>query len=218
MPRHALIFANGEPADGTMVQRTLADAHNPYVIAADGGVRIARLFDMPVHTIIGDMDSLSSDDHDHLKRTGAKFITYPPQKDFTDLELAFMHAIEQGMTWIRVIGGLGDRFDQTLANVYLLTLPILAGCDVAMVAGEQFLRVLSAGTPTLMGQVGDTLSLIPLGAIAEKIRTEGLQYPLNNETLLFGPARGISNVFLSSSVTLHIGVGHLLAIHTNGHA
>ena len=218
MSRQALIFANGEPADGTMVRRTLSEAHNPYVIAADGGVRVAKFFDVPVDTVIGDMDSLPDDEHTRLERIGTTFIQYPPQKDFTDLELAFMHAVEQGISWIRVIGGLGNRFDQTLANVYLLALPILAGCDVGIVAGGQFIRLLSAGSHHLSGTIGDTLSLIPLGGAVEKIRTEGLQYPLHDETLYFGPARGVSNVFLHPSITLHFATGQLLIIHTDGRA
>lgn len=217
-PRQALIFANGEAADGTMVRLALAQAHDPIVIAADGGARVAHFFDVPVHVVIGDMDSISPDDQLRLRQAGVQFITYPPEKDFTDLELALMYAIEQGASWIRIIGALGDRFDQTLANVYLMTLPMLASCDVGIVAGEQFLRVLRQGGNHLDGEVGDTLSLIPLNGSVKHIRTHGLKYALNDETLYFGPARGISNVFLSSHVSIHIGEGLLLAIHTRGRA
>src|SRR5690606_27709107 len=113
---------------------------------------------------------------------------------------ALIHAVEQGFTWIRIIGALGNRFDQTLANVYLLALPILASCDVGIVSGEQVLRLLRVGDNHLDGQIGDTLSLIPLGGVVEAVRTHGLQYPLHDETLHFGPARGVSNVFTSPHV------------------
>ena len=216
--RQALIFANGEPADGTMVRLSLAQAITPTVIAADGGVRVAHFFDMPVHTVIGDMDSLPSDEQIRLHDKQVQFITHPPEKDFTDLELALMYAVEQGFTWIRIIGAIGDRFDQTLANVYLLALPTLASCDVGIVAGEQVLRLLHVGDNHLEGQIGDTLSLIPLGGAVEAVRTHGLQYPLRDETLYFGPARGVSNVFLSTQVTVSVGAGQLLAIHTRGRA
>ncbi|MCU0479924.1 MAG: thiamine diphosphokinase [Anaerolineae bacterium] len=216
--QHALIFANGDPADGTMVRRTLSYVETPYVIAADGGVRVAKFFGVGVDTVIGDMDSIPDDDYLHLKHDNITLIQHPPQKDFTDLELALMHAVERGITWIRIIGAIGGRFDQTLANVYLLALPILMGRDVALVAGEQSISLLPAGVHSLEGQVGDTLSLIPLGGDVEKIRTDGLQYPLHDETLHFGPARGVSNVFLFPTITLHIGKGQLLVIHTNGRA
>jgi thiamine pyrophosphokinase len=216
--RQALIFANGEPADGTMVRLALAQAITPTVIAADGGVRVAQFFDMPVHVVIGDMDSLPTDEQVRLHDEHVQFITHPPEKDFTDLELALMYAIEQGFSWIRIIGAIGNRFDQTLANVYLMALPILASCDVAIVSGEQFLRLLRVGDNHLEGQIGDTLSLIPLGGAVERIRTHGLQYPLHDETLHFGPARGVSNVFTASHVTVSVGKGQLLAIHTRGRA
>ncbi|MCL4253288.1 MAG: thiamine diphosphokinase [Anaerolineae bacterium] len=217
-PRQALIFANGEPADGTMVRLAIAQATTPTVIAADGGVRVAHFFDMPVHIVIGDMDSLPSDEQTRLRDKQVQFITHPPEKDFTDLELALMYAVEQGFTWIRIIGAIGNRFDQTLANVYLLALPILASCDVGIVSGEQVLRLLRVGDNHLEGQIGDTLSLIPLGGAVEHIRTDRLQYPLHDETLHFGPARGVSNVFTSPHVTVSVGAGQLLAIHTHGRA
>lgn len=217
-PRQTLIFANGETADGTMVRLAIAQATTPTIIAADGGVRVAHFFDMPVHIVIGDMDSLPTDEQTRLHDKHVQFITHPPEKDFTDLELALIYAVEQGFSWIRIIGAIGDRFDQTLANVYLLALPILAPCDVAIVAGEQILRLLRVGENHLDGQIGDTLSLIPLGGAVEAVRTDGLQYPLHDETLYFGPARGVSNVFLSTHVTVHVGAGQLLAIHTRGRA
>jgi len=214
----ALIFANGDPADGSMVHRTLSNVRQPYVIAADGGVRVAKYFGVDIHTVIGDMDSIAPDDYQRLKNAGTTFIQHPPQKDFTDLELALLHAVEKDISWMRIIGGIGGRFDQTLANVYLLALPKLVGRDVGLVAGEQSMRLLYSGVHHIEGQVGDTLSLIPLGGAVKKIRTDGLQYPLKDETLYFGPARGVSNVFLFPTVTLHIGAGQLLVIHTNGRA
>ena len=49
----------------------------------------------------------------------------------------------------------------------------------------------------IAGQPGDSLSLIPVDAEATGIVTENLKYPLRHETLVFGPARGMSNVLLS---------------------
>ncbi len=212
---HFLIFANGDVNDGPMVRCALSTAHDARIVAADGGARVARHFGLAIDILIGDMDSVDSA---QLAVHGVDVRRYPPEKDETDLELALMLAAEEGAEWIRVIGGVGDRLDQTLANVYLLALPILASCDVRMVAGKQEVRLLRPGEHQMNGSVGDTVSLIPLGGAASGVQTENLRYPLRDETLEFGPARGISNVMQANSALIRLNDGMLLLVHTVGRA
>jgi thiamine pyrophosphokinase len=218
MPRHALIFANGDVHDGPMVRRALDNAVNPLVVAADGGARVAQFFGLRVETVIGDMDSLTTQELEVLTSAGAQVRRHPEDKDATDLELALYHARKVDADWIRIIGGVGDRLDQTLANVYLLGLPVLADCDVSLVAGKQETRLLHPGEHHIEGAVGDTVSLIPVGGAVNGIRTENLQYPLTDETLDFGPARGISNVLQAEAARITTRQGMLLLIHTTGKA
>lgn len=201
-----------------MVQRALAAARDPLIIAADGGARIAQSFGFQPQIVIGDMDSLTDSEVRALRDQGAEIAAYPPEKNETDLELALQYAAQMDMTWIRVIGALGDRFDQTIANMYLMALPELRGRDVVCAAGRQAIFLIAAGQHTLHGEIGDTLSLIPLGGAVSGIQTEGLYYPLRDETLAFGPARGVSNLFAASQAQIQIRSGSLLAIHTLGRA
>jgi thiamine pyrophosphokinase len=48
------------------------------------------------------------------------------------------------------------------------------------------------------------------------VRSEGLAYPLQDEDLLFGPARGVSNVLIGSRADVRLEEGLLLAVHTPG--
>src|SRR5262245_42723158 len=109
-----------------MTQRALADAEGrALVVAADGGARLAKHFGLQVDMIIGDMDSLSETEVQLFTAQGAELQHYPQEKNETDLELALQWTAQRGVTWMRIIGGVGDRLDQTIANLYLLTLPIL---------------------------------------------------------------------------------------------
>jgi thiamine pyrophosphokinase len=216
--KYGLIFANGDINDGAMVRRAFTLTQSPHIIAADGGARVALYFDYLPHIVIGDLDSLSSAEVNSLKGQGVKVMEHPPEKDETDLELALKYAASSGIDWLRIVGGVGDRFDQTIANVYLLALPELEGRDVAFVAGKQEIFLLRAGTHTLYGEAGDTLSLIPLGGAVYGVQTEGLYYPLRDETLRFGPARGVSNVMESEQAQVSLREGVLLVIHTVGRA
>lgn len=49
-----------------------------------------------------------------------RILRYPPEKDYTDLELALRILDPQRTPEILVIGGLGGRLDQTLINVQML--------------------------------------------------------------------------------------------------
>ena len=216
----ALIFANGRAHDGPMVRRTLAVVKEkaPLVIAADGGARVARSYGLAVQTVVGDMDSLSVAELAELEAQGVELRQHPAEKDENDLELALKLAVERGANWIRILGALGGRLDQTLANIYLLALPELRGLDVQLVSRSQAAWLLYPGEHNIAGEIDDTLSLLPLSGAVTDIHTENLYYPLRGETLSFGPARGISNVLTAPQAALRFSDGLLLIVHTLGKA
>jgi thiamine pyrophosphokinase len=200
------------------VQDALRHVPEALVIAADGGARLAAACGLLPDVVVGDMDSLAPDEVNALRARGVSIQRYPANKDENDLELALMAAVARQATWIRVIGALGNRIDQTLANIWLLTLRDLAGRDVRLVSGRQTLWLIGPGTHTLGGTAGDTFSLIPLGGNAAGVRTENLLYPLRDEMLRIGPARGISNVMQAATAQVILGAGMLLVVHTPGRA
>jgi thiamine pyrophosphokinase len=212
-----LIFANGDVNDGPMVRRALTDWQDALCIAADGGARVAKALDVTVGVVIGDMDSVSQTELSVLEHH-AEILRYPPEKNETDLELALMYAVQRGTSWIRIVGAVGDRLDQTLSNVYLMALPILSDCDVRMVASRQETWLIGAGTHAIEGHAGDTLSLIPLNGTVHGVKTDGLYYPLHDEDLIFGPARGVSNVMNGEKASVTVREGVLLVLHTIGRA
>lgn len=214
----AFILANGEVVEGPMVQQVLAAVPDAIVIAADGGAHIAAALGLKVDYIIGDMDSLEPDELAQFEAAGVQIRRYAEEKNETDLELALMFAAEQGIEQMRILGATGGRIDQMLGNIYLLALPVLVGRDVRLVAGAQETWLLEPGENLIEGAAGDTLSLLPLSGAVHGIRTQNLYYPLNDEMLPFGPARGISNVMTGAQARVWVREGHLLAVHTLGRA
>ena len=215
---HVLLFANGVFKPGAMVRRCLAQAEAARVICADGGALHARALGLKPHTIIGDMDSLTPQQVDDFAAAGTVIRRHPPDKDETDLELALLHCAEIGAELVVILGGLGGRFDQTLANILLLTHPAFSALDITVVDGEQAIALLRPGAHTIAGDIGDTISLIPLSASVEGITTENLKYALDSESLQLGPARGVSNVMLAKQASVRFSRGLLLLAHTIGRA
>ena len=114
-----IIFAGGIYQPGQASQRAIVDAD--MLIAADSGAATAlRLGHVPAY-IVGDFDSLDKQLVEQLRARGSRIISAAVEKDETDTELAVQLAIEQGATEITLLGALGgERFDHTIANVFLL--------------------------------------------------------------------------------------------------
>ena len=183
------------------------------VIAADGGARHCIALGIKPDVVIGDFDSLVEQDIVILNKMGSRFISYSARKDQTDLELAIQHACEQNASQITIYGALGQRWDQSLANLMLLASPGLDHCQTRLVDGLQEAFLIRSGTKIeIHGQPGDTVSLIPIGGNASGIRTRGLEYALENETLVFAQARGVSNVLSQDKATVELQHGLLVCI------
>jgi thiamine pyrophosphokinase len=142
-----------------------------------------------------------------------QLIVYPTHKDYTDLELALRYARKQHATEIIVFSALGGRWDQSLANLLLLTLPELAQIPIHIVDHLLSIQVIRDQT-AITGRVGDTLSLIAVKGDAHGVTIEGCEYPLNEATLPFGATLGISNVLTQNTAKITVKQGQILALHT----
>jgi thiamine pyrophosphokinase len=212
VPRKAFIFTNGELAKPPAIAELIRP--DDLLVAADGGLRHLTRLGLRPDWLVGDLDSVAPEDVESLQAAGVRILRYPVDKDETDLELALQLVISTGYTVIRIIAALGGRLDQTLGNLFLLQLPELADCDVRLEDGREEVLLIRQQIE-LTGQPGDVLSLLPLGGPAYGIRTEGLRYPLHDETLWPERTRGISNVFLGDLARVRCERGMLLCIHTH---
>ncbi|GIL15237.1 MAG: thiamine pyrophosphokinase [Chloroflexota bacterium] len=204
---NAVIIANGEMEANARLQEIWQRA--ALRIAADGGARNARLFlQRAPHVVIGDMDSLDEETRVWLETSSCEFIRHPRAKDETDLELALLLAQERGAAEITILGAFGGRVDHFLANVFLLTQT--KNSRIVGAAGELWI---GQGNDVVKGKKRDTVSLIPLDKAVEGITTNGLEYPLRDETLERGSTRGISNVMLGERATVVSDYGTLLIVH-----
>jgi thiamine pyrophosphokinase len=207
----AIIFANGDASDPAIVKHWAAQAD--LIVAADGGTRHALSVGVTPSVVIGDLDSLAEADRAQLVRRGVQLIVFPTRKDYTDLELALRYARNQQATEIIIFSALGGRWDQSLANLMLLTLPELAQVSTRIVDHRLTIQVIR-DRAEIGGRVGDTLSLIALNGDAHGVTIEGCEYPLSDATLPCGATLGISNVLAQATAKITLKQGQILALHT----
>lgn len=211
MLTRAIIIANGELHHPAAARRLIRPGD--VVIAADGGANYCRALGLTPRVIIGDLDSVLPSELTALEALGAQIIRYPAHKDQTDLELALDHAIGRGAAEILILGALGGRWDQTLANVLLPALPRLSGVRIRLIDGRQQIGLLRGpGSIHLAGSPGDTVSLIPIGGDVHGVTTSGLEYPLEKGTIAFGSTLGVSNALTASQADVFLEEGLLVCI------
>jgi len=209
-----VIFANGTLNQPNLLRQQLSSTDR--IFCADGGTHNALALGLIPEAIIGDLDSLSSDLISRLEGQGVTIHSHPTRKDQTDLELAFEVAIAEQPDEIMLVTALGGRLDQMLANILLLTRPDYISVQLTLVDGPHWaVLVRSHRSVTVTGQPGDTLSLVPLTPTVTRVNFSGVEWPLEEATLLLGSTWSISNVLVGRQATVQIGEGLVLLVHLN---
>lgn len=214
-------------ADGDVPAREHLDAawpgwaaHDPLVVAADGGLEGARSLGLTADLLVGDLDSVDPATLAETEAAGLPVRRARSDKDESDTELALLEAVAAGAPRITVLGALGgERPDHALANVWLLAHPALGDREAFLLDAVARVSLISAPGPdgrpvrrSLRGPTGATISLLPFGGDVEEVTTTGLRYPLHGERLLVGPARGLSNVRVAGDAAVSVGRGRLLVV------
>ncbi len=220
----ALILADGDAPTRVGLDAAWPgwDAEVDLVIAADGGARHATALGVAIDLWVGDGDSLGEDGIAALAAAGVPVERSRPDKDETDVELAVDAAVARGAPGIVIVGALGgERIDHGLANVALLARTDLADRPASLLDARSRVSLVRGPGPggaiahrALQGDHGSTISLLPFGGDAEGVTTVGLVYPLVDEPLELGSARGVSNVIDRPGASVSLRRGLLLVIES----
>lgn len=203
-----LIVGNGSLDDKSLLIRYHRWAD--LVIAADGGLMHLKKAGLTSDVLLGDFDSIDLSELVETKaHNNAELITFPKNKDYTDLELAVNLAIERGASEIVLLGVCGTRLDHTTANIHLLYK--LTENNIKGYIEDEHNRIyLIKKHLTIKKQADYKVSILPLPPIAKGVTTKGLSYELTDADLIFGTGRGISNEFCDETATVSVNEGLLL--------
>ena len=187
---------------GAFSRRGLYPKDGDCVIAADGGYIMLNTAGITPDLLVGDFDSLAQIPPD------IPIKTYAPEKDETDLALAFREGMERGYRTFRIYGASGGREDHTFANLQLLGSASRKGCECRMICPAFDVYTVTNGTLNLPKlKQGTIVSVFCHGNQAEGVTLTGLKYPLTNATLTCDEPIGVSNESTGAdeSVTVHSG-------------
>lgn len=205
-----LIFANGDISSGNWLNQYLDNA--TAVVAADGGISHLDLLGLTPDFIIGDLDSAEDGRVQRLASSGAQALEYSRDKDETDLELALLFSLSINEEEILIFGGIGGRWDHSLANILLLAHPQLKDREITFVDKRQRLWLVHGHTE-VRGSPGDLISIIPIDSQARVLFTSGLRWQLEDDLLPLGPTRGISNEMTADRAEIMVKQGRFICVH-----
>ena len=209
--KRAVIFLNGNRPSRDLVFETIKTTDT--IICADGGAKHVIVCGLTPHVIVGDLDSLPKQLYKTLQKLPIEWVTFPPEKDYTDSELALKYAIEHGFQDVIVFGLVGDRMDHMMANIthFARLVREKNNFSIAIVEKGQTLYFIKEKL-VLTGKKGQTISILSLDGDTKGVSTKGLKWKLDKETLYFGEPRGVSNEMTSTKTTITIASGVLLVV------
>lgn len=221
-PETAVALLGGEPARGAVWRDCIRRAC--FVAAADGGASMALAENRCPDLLAGDFDSLAAEELAVCRAAAADGICeiceLPAAKDQTDGEFLLRRLQQDGWRRLLILGALGGRLEQTLANLLTAAPLAEAGLEICLApAGlEDGVLFLLGAAPeagpaqlSLQGFAGCTVSLVALGGKCARVELSGFAYPLRGELAAF-TSLGISNVAQQADCRVSLRDGALLII------
>ena len=203
----AFIYVGGHIAPDNITEHPRA---GDLTIAADSGLRNARLLDERVDIMLGDMDSVG----DESLPENAERLLFPPEKDLTDAHLAVETAIARGADDIVIIGGLDGRLDHTLSLMGIIEDLTEQGLHIVALSGDNRIRYIKS-TSTLLPRSGyKYLSLIAADKKVKGVSVEGCKYPLKNATLTTRLQFAVSNEIVENCALVSVRRGGLFIVES----
>ncbi len=197
------IFGAGEfvPCDITLTESDL-------VIAADGGYDHLLQIGLRADVVIGDFDSVTSSEI--WEDTICEKLTYPPEKDDTDMMLAIKLGLSRGFGQFNIYGGLGGRLDHTVANIQALSFLAEHSAQGILHHPDYELTVIKNSSFTVAKDKTGYISVFSLSDTSENVTIKGLEYELEGATLTNSFPLGVSNAATGKKGIISVERGTLL--------
>lgn len=174
-----------------------------YILAADGGLHLARTLGVTPSAVIADFDSADVPSDVPLRRL-------PVRKDVTDTAAAVTFAREQGYTDFLILGGTGGRLDHQHANMLLLVTLARQGCRATLADAHNRITAATDSPVKVEHLPGWSLSLFAFDEAVTALSIRGASYPLERYDLQPADPLCVSNHTEGEECTVSFDSGTLL--------
>ena len=160
------------------------------IIAVDSGVEHLFKLSLDPNTLIGDLDSISENSLDKVKKNGVDIIAFNSNKDQTDFELAlnYLEGVENSIIYI--IGGESGEIDHLL-SIFLLIPSKSFFENIIWVYGDK--KIIFRKKLKLNVKKMSKFSIIPLSDLSN-LSIDGAEWNLENKNIQFGETTTLRNI------------------------
>ena len=143
-----VILSAGPVEDCSLLRPLLRE--DDWIIAADGGERLARDLGIQPNLLVADFDSsIPPETAGELE-----IVRLPAEKDWTDTLAAAMLALERGYREFLLLGCTGGRLDHTVANFAVLLYLLRHGAAAVLADEQNTLQLFHPGSYQIPKQPG----------------------------------------------------------------
>lgn len=210
-----IIFTGGAPICCRGFSQS--DFDGCLIIAADSGIAQLEMlnqngFYISPDIILGDMDSFDIKEAAN-SFPNAEFLSFPPEKDYTDTQLALDIAKGKGYKSIDIVGGTGNRADHYLANLALVRSCALEGIGLSICDGKNKITYCNAGKMSVEkdGRF-KYFSILPDGSNLYGVTISGAKYNLCGAVIDRDLPVTISNEITEDSCEIKVSDGSFFFI------
>ncbi|MDE6208473.1 MAG: thiamine diphosphokinase [Lachnospiraceae bacterium] len=219
----AVLIITGGDIDRKFGKDFLTEHEYEEIIAVDGGLAFAYEADINPTYIVGDFDTIDNDilrkyySSDNTDKNDTKIIRLNPVKDSTDTEEAVNLAIKLEAGIIHILGGIGNRLDHSLGNLFLLKKSLKNGVSATIFTQNSEIYMIDKKTIIENTHKYKYISFIQFDGNAKGVTLKGFKYKIENFD--FDTEKtyrlGISNEFDGECGEVDIKSGELLVVMTN---
>ena len=212
-----VLVVTGGSLDHQQVMNLIKNKTYQWMIAADAGMDFFYKNKLEPDFILGDFDSADRVQVNYFQqKQKIQWKQFPPEKDWTDTELALQFAIESGAEAIDLLGATGSRIDHMLANIQLLKLGLEQKTDITIYDSHNRIRLLQPGKIMMSRkqQFGRYVSLLPYTQTVSGVTLHGFKYPLTGATLKTGSSLGVSNEIREAEASVEFEDGLLILMES----
>ena len=173
------------------------------IIAVDSGVEHLFKLSLDPNTLIGDLDSISENSLDKVKKNEVDIIAFNSNKDQTDFELALNYLEGVDKSKIYIIGGESGEIDHLL-SIFLLIPSKSFFENIIWVYGDK--RIIFRQNLKLNVQKMSKFSIIPLSDLSN-LSIDGAEWNLENKNIQFGETTTLRNVANKDEINVNCDTG-----------
>mgnify|MGYP001314376558 FL=1 len=179
------------------------------IIAVDSGVEHLFKLSLVPTTLIGDLDSISENSLDKVKKNGVDIIAFNSNKDQTDFELAlnYLEGVENSIIYI--IGGESGEIDHLL-SIFLLIPSKSFFENIIWVYGDK--KIIFRQKLKLNVKKMSKFSIIPLSDLSN-LSIDGAEWNLENKNIQFGETTTLRNVANKDEINVNCDTGVFALIY-----